>query len=152
MIVYLQRYTSIGTVGMPHLTTCDTSIDGHRIPKGTCVLTNMWSLHHDKSIFLDPAEFKPERFLTNEGDLIPRGSFPRNHLLPFKAGPRSCVGESFSTTRMFLIATNTVKVFHILPASTLEQQPSCHPEDYESRLTAIVPPYNVRFKLRQQES
>jgi cytochrome P450 len=37
----------------------------------TCqVFANVWYVHHDKEIWGDPWVFRPERFLSDNGDLV----------------------------------------------------------------------------------
>ena len=71
------RITSLGPLAIPHKTTVDTTLQGYNIPKNTTVLINLWSLHHDPEIWDDPNNFRPERFLDEEGNFVPpkRGSF-----------------------------------------------------------------------------
>ena len=37
----------------------------------------MWALHHDEKYFKDPWEFLPERFLDQNGDILPVDHFKR---------------------------------------------------------------------------
>ena len=37
--------------------------NGYHIPKGSIVIFNAWKFMHDKTVYKDPMEFKPERFL-----------------------------------------------------------------------------------------
>ncbi|KAL1309315.1 cytochrome P450 82A1-like isoform X2 [Arachis ipaensis] len=51
----------------------DCFVNGYYIPKGTQLVTNLWKIHTDPSIWSDPLEFKPERFLTTHKDVDVRG-------------------------------------------------------------------------------
>ena len=44
------RLSPIAALSVPHKTTVDTTLQGYSVPKGTTVLTNLWSLHHDPEI------------------------------------------------------------------------------------------------------
>jgi cytochrome P450 len=44
----------------------ETTIQGYKIPKGTFVLANFWALDNDHSLYDDPQDFKPERFLSQD--------------------------------------------------------------------------------------
>ena len=94
------RLSSIGPLSVPHKTTVDTTLQGYSIPKGTTVLTNLWSLHHDPEIWDDPDAFRPQRFLDEGGNFVPSKA---DHFLPFSAGRRACLGESLARLELFLL-------------------------------------------------
>ena len=102
-------------------------------------------MHHDETVFPEPSRFKPERFLTSKGKLILPGEHPRDHVMPFGAGVRACVGETLATTRIFLVITHLVQRFKILPKSSIEKQPSCHPHTFEYNTLLESLPYEARF-------
>lgn len=56
------------------------------LPKGSSVIIPVYSLHYDPEYFPEPEKFKPERFITEKGN-IRHGTY-----LPFGDGPRICVG------------------------------------------------------------
>lgn len=47
----------------------DVVMDGYRIPKETTVLMSVYDLHFDPKLFAEPDEFKPERFITENGEI-----------------------------------------------------------------------------------
>ncbi|KAJ7319208.1 hypothetical protein OS493_036371 [Desmophyllum pertusum] len=65
------RISSIAHLS-PRKTTVDTTLQGYDIPKGTTVLVNLWSLHHDPAIWDEPDDFRPERFLDEDGEHLAR--------------------------------------------------------------------------------
>jgi cytochrome P450 len=69
---------------------------GFRIPKGWLVRICLAEAHRNASIFPQPDQFKPERFL--------EAPPPQKQFLPFGAFRRSCIGESVVRTfgRQFL--------------------------------------------------
>ena len=67
----VSRFAAIVPLGIPHATSRDCQLAGVDLPKGTCILTNLWALHHDKGFWGDPWEFRPERFLNDQGQLLP---------------------------------------------------------------------------------
>ena len=46
---------------------------GHRVPKGTFVMVNLWSTSRDETMWPEPEEFRPQRFLTPDGTELQRG-------------------------------------------------------------------------------
>ncbi|RVW58370.1 Cytochrome P450 82C2 [Vitis vinifera] len=72
----------------------DCTMAGFHIQAGTRLLVNLWKLHKDPRIWLDPLEFQPEKFLTKHVDLDVRGQ--NFEFLPFGSGRRVCPGISFA--------------------------------------------------------
>lgn len=50
----------------------DEIVDGYLIPKGAFVIPNQWQLLHDESIYKNPMEFNPDRFLGVAAERDPR--------------------------------------------------------------------------------
>ena len=49
------------------------TLGGYYVKKGTRLITNLWKIHTDPCTWLDPMEFKPERFLTTHKDVDVKG-------------------------------------------------------------------------------
>ena len=130
------RLSSIGPLSVPHKTTVDTTLQGYSIPKGTTVLTNLWSLHHDPEIWDDPGTFRPERFLDEEGSFVPPKA---DHFLPFSAGRRVCLGESLARIELFLVLARLLHSFKF------ENPPGCDLPTLEPvvGLVLMPRPFNV---------
>ncbi|MED6146918.1 hypothetical protein PIB30_039234 [Stylosanthes scabra] len=79
----------------PRQSTETTIICGYEIPPKTSVLINLWSMGRDPKIWENPLEFRPERFLDEERQLLDlRGQ--NFQLLPFGTGRRMCPGASLA--------------------------------------------------------
>ena len=102
------RLSSLAPLAIPHKATVDTTLQGYNIPKETTVLINLWSLHHDPTIWDDPHSFIPERFLDNDGKFVPP---KQDRFLPFAAGRRACLGEPLARVELFLILARLLHSF-----------------------------------------
>ncbi|KAK4844119.1 hypothetical protein QYF36_016751 [Acer negundo] len=71
----------------------DCTISGYHVPAGTRLLFNLWKIHRDPSVWSEPCEFRPERFLTTHKDFYVRGH--NFEYMPFSSGRRICPGVSF---------------------------------------------------------
>ncbi|XP_076819384.1 cytochrome P450 2J3-like [Clavelina lepadiformis] len=107
------RVRTIAPLGLAHRTVEDTMLCGYNIPKGTQVTANIWALHHDPSIWSKPDEFRPERFLDDEGNFQ-----KPSHFLPFSTGFRHCMGKELAMMEYFFFLVTILQRFHLKPASS----------------------------------
>ncbi|TBU42969.1 cytochrome P450, partial [Dichomitus squalens] len=63
------RWRSVVPLAVPHFSIEEDVYMGYRIPKGSIVLSNIWSYSRDERYYPDPEAFRPERFLTEERKL-----------------------------------------------------------------------------------
>jgi len=70
---------------------------GYELPAGTDVLLSPYVIHRHPRFWQDPERFLPERFAEEA-----EGARPRYAYIPFVAGPRHCVGETFALYEMTL--------------------------------------------------
>nr|GMC57073.1 molybdenum cofactor sulfurase [Ipomoea batatas] len=82
---------------------------GYHVPAGTKLLVNVWKIHRDESIWPDPNEFKPERFLTTHKDIDVRGQ--HFELIPFGSGRRSCPGIQLSLQTLHISLATLLHCF-----------------------------------------
>jgi cytochrome P450 len=96
-------------------------LGGYAIPVGTTLLVLPWILHRDRRYFDDPGEFRPERWLDGLQGRLPRGAY-----LPFGAGPRLCIGQSFALMEASLILASVARRFRVdlEPGRTVTPFPS----------------------------
>jgi len=73
----------------------DIDLGGYRIPAGADVFFSPYAVHQDPANFADPNVFDPDRWLPERAHAISRHSY-----LPFGAGVRKCIGESFAYVEM----------------------------------------------------
>ncbi|XP_042039420.1 cytochrome P450 71A6-like [Salvia splendens] len=77
---------------VPHESTQDTKVLGYDIASGTRVMINAWAISRDPSLWKNPEEFRPDRFLETSTDF--RGL--HFEFTPFGAGRRGCPGVTFA--------------------------------------------------------
>ncbi|KAI0494548.1 hypothetical protein KFK09_024686 [Dendrobium nobile] len=99
------RLHPVAPMLVPRLAREDVVIDGYDIPAGTRILVNMFTIYRDPSIWEEPDEFRPERFLGLEIDV-------KGHdfeLLPFGSGRRMCPGY---TLGLRVIQSSLANILH----------------------------------------
>jgi len=72
-------------------------LGGYPVPAGTNVLLPLYLLHRHPRYWRDPERFWPERFAPEHEAERPRFAY-----MPFAAGPRHCIGETFAVYEMLL--------------------------------------------------
>ncbi|XP_004634958.1 vitamin D 25-hydroxylase [Octodon degus] len=102
------RFCNIVPLGIFHATSEDAVVRGYSIPKGTTVITNLYSVHFDDKYWRDPKVFCPERFLDSNGYFVKKEA-----LIPFSLGRRHCLGEQLARMEMFLFFTTLLQRFHL---------------------------------------
>ncbi len=125
---------------LQHATREDTELAGFQIKKGTTILPQASAVLSDPSIFPNPKQFDPTRFLTSDGSAVQK----TEELIPFSMGKRVCLGESLARAELFLIFTTMIQKFKFAPVNpnnlpTLEPSGSftLKTERYEVLVTEI---------------
>jgi len=72
-------------------------LGGYPVPAGTNVLLPLYLLHRHPRFWRNPEEFDPERFAPEHEAERPRFAY-----MPFAAGPRHCIGETFALYEMLV--------------------------------------------------
>ncbi|KAK6118994.1 hypothetical protein DH2020_047280 [Rehmannia glutinosa] len=94
---------------IPRSPAKSSTIGGYTIPKNSTVLINVWSIQRDPSIWDNPDEFKPERFLDDNGNLDFKGN--HFHYLPFGSGRRVCAGMPLAERMLIYLVASLVHSF-----------------------------------------
>ena len=89
----------------------DHEVEGVRIPAGTRLVINIRGLHRDPAAWGDDAAmFEPDRF--DDEDERHRFQF-----IPFLAGPKKCLGDTFAMTEMRLTIPTLLRRVRIRPTA-----------------------------------
>ncbi|KNE59344.1 hypothetical protein AMAG_03642 [Allomyces macrogynus ATCC 38327] len=92
----LRLYPSIPTIPQRVTITTATLHDGTSLPPGMRVVTSAMALHRSPELWGDDADlFRTERFMDVDSDKMHAGAHGFK-LVPFGAGQRVCLGQSFS--------------------------------------------------------
>lgn len=115
----------------------DVKIGPYTLPKETDVVISTYTLHRHEKHWHEAEKFNPERMFEEEKKK--RHSFS---YIPFGAGPRVCIGETFAYTEALSVLALIIKDFKISPLSQLEAEPE---------LSITMKPkngYKVKIELR----
>ncbi len=82
----------------------DDHVAGYRVPEGSLVMIAPYVLHRHRTLWDDPDHFDPDRFMPGRRETIDRFAY-----LPFGAGPRVCIGATFSLQEAVLVLARIVR-------------------------------------------
>jgi len=118
VIKEILRWRPAVPLGVPHAATEDDWYEDMFIPKGTICVPNAWHCNHDRSVFGEDAdEFRPERHLGEEGELLSgRLKADQGGHVSFGFGRRICVGKELALESLF------ITISRILWAAKLERK------------------------------
>lgn len=105
-----------------------------KVPRGSLVMVAPWVLHRHRLLWEDPEAFVPERFLPGNRDAIPRFAY-----LPFGAGPRVCIGQSFSIQEAVILLAHVVRAVRF-------RLPADHPPVTPLHRVTLRPEHGLRME------
>ncbi|KAH6925189.1 hypothetical protein HPB50_001548 [Hyalomma asiaticum] len=132
----MDRWKTATPLGVARECAEDIVADNVFIPKGTIVLPNIWAVHNEPSLWKDPGKFIPERYLTEDGQLVPQKP---EYLIPFSIGRRDCPGQTFAAMEIFLLVTFLLQKYRILPE---------HPSEIDLDSPDFALSHATKVKLR----
>ncbi len=112
----------------------DTQVGGYRISKNTNVVIPIFVMQRSENYHLNPLNFDPERFNTDEINKDHRS-------IPFSKGPRRCIGELFAMTEIKIIIKEVLKKYKL---EYLQELPV--PEAYVS----LRPETDIHLKITKR--
>ncbi len=90
----------------------DDLLGDYPIPGGTQLVINIRGIHRDPTHWNDPESFRPERFTPENNKARHKFAY-----LPFLAGPKKCIGDSFAMMEMRLVIPTLVQALNFTYAS-----------------------------------
>lgn len=104
MIGEIQRHASILNVTFWKINKELTYMGGHPVDSGAVVTAQLGALHVNDTIFKNPREFDPERFIRDDTLL--------QKVIPFGVGKRNCLGESLARSELYLVGASFFPKIH----------------------------------------
>ncbi|KAK5310120.1 hypothetical protein LTR93_012109 [Exophiala xenobiotica] len=146
------RWRTIAPMSFAHYAEEEDAYNSYRIPKGSIVTINTWSIHMDPFRYPEPEKFVPERFLNhplsaaayaNTSDVEARDHFS------YGGGRRICVGMHLAERSLFTLTARLLHTFDIKPA--LDNKGNEIPVDMNAVRTSLImapEPFQARFIVR----
>jgi len=89
------RLYPIAIGAFPRVVKQPMDIAGYGLEPGTVVVPSIYLAHHRSSVYPEPQQFRPERFLERQ--------YSPYEYLPFGGGDRRCIGSAFALFEMKLV-------------------------------------------------
>ncbi|BAY25802.1 cytochrome P450 [Calothrix sp. NIES-2100] len=118
---------------LPRVVQEPVELLGHPIEPGTVIVGGIYLTHRRESLYPNPEEFQPERFLDRQ--------FSPYEYMPFGAGVRRCIGEALAVFEMKLVLAT------ILSGYQLELE-SSQPEKAQRRGVTLAPANAVKMVIK----
>ncbi|KAL1825030.1 cytokinin hydroxylase [Daucus carota subsp. sativus] len=124
---------------LPRMAFEDYKLGDLHIPKGLSIWIPVLAIHHSEEIWgKDVNEFNPERFASKT--FAPG----RQYFMPFAAGPRNCVGQSFALMEAKIILGMLISKFSFNISQNYRHAPVI--------VLTLKPKYGVQICLKPLDS
>ncbi|KAI9199197.1 hypothetical protein LWI28_029238 [Acer negundo] len=141
------RFRPVSPLLVPHESVQDCTVNGFHIPNKSRIMINVWAIGRDASIWNDPDEFLPERFVGS--NIEPHGR--DFEILPFGSGRRACAGMQLGLTVVRLVLAQLVHCFDwelpdgILPTE-LDMTEEFGQVIFRAKHLLALPTYRLTYK------
>ncbi|HET9530396.1 MAG TPA: cytochrome P450 [Blastocatellia bacterium] len=117
----------------------ECEIAGYTVPRGRQLFFFPWVIHRDSRHFEDAEAFRPERWTDERIKRLPRCAY-----LPFSAGPRVCIGNSFAMMEAVLVLATVARRYRLElePGQAIEPWP----------VFTLRPKQGIRMAIEARES
>lgn len=118
---------------LPRMAFEEIKLGDLEIPKGLSIWIPVLAIHHSREIWGEDAnEFRPDRFAS-------KSFAPGRHFLPFAAGPRNCIGQSFALMEAKIILAMLISKFNFTISENYRHAPVV--------VLTIKPKYGVQVRV-----
>uniref|UniRef100_A0A1I7VX64 Cytochrome P450 2J6 n=1 Tax=Loa loa TaxID=7209 RepID=A0A1I7VX64_LOALO len=136
----IQRFANILPINLLRTVAEDFVMGKYYYPAGTLCIPQISIAMNDPTNFEKPKEFRPERFLEDDGFTLKK----YDAFFPFSIGKRQCLGESLAKAELFLIYANLMRHFRF---RTVPNKPNPSTKRLFG-LTTSPPPYKCLVERR----
>ncbi|KAJ4466766.1 cytochrome P450 [Lentinula aciculospora] len=148
IIKEVQRVHAPFWMATPHCTSEDFTYNDQFIPKGTAVILNCYTLHHNPERYEDPWSFNPDRYVGDKlscADSAKLANVMARDHWAFGAGRRICPGIQVAERELWLAISQLLWSFnfHALPEEPISL------EEYEGNSGRT--PVSFRLKLEPRD-
>ncbi|KAF7374554.1 O-methylsterigmatocystin oxidoreductase [Mycena sanguinolenta] len=140
------RWKPVAPLGVAHTSTADDVYNGYFIPKGTTVISNIWAMTRDESIYPEPERFNPDRFFTADGKLSDDET-----VLAFGFGRRICPGRHNADPTLWAAFVSILSTFNIAKAKDdTGKEIEIDPNSYSDSLFSHPLPFSCSIIPRSE--
>jgi cytochrome P450 len=125
----------------------DVELAGYTLQAGTTILISPYVIHRDPAYWVQPDTFCPERFLTEDGEVVPgalSGMGPNGAYVPFGGGPRVCIGTGFAMMELVIVTAILLREYEL--AIPLGEEPTKPQALITLRPEGSVVDLDIRFR------
>ncbi|KAI7852761.1 cytochrome P450 [Circinella umbellata] len=147
------RYRTTTNFGVPHVSTEAFEYNGYYIPEDSTIISSMYAMHRNPSVYPEPDKFDPERFMSNTRSMYSAANGPlenRDHY-NFGWGRRLCPGTHLAEVEMFNAFVSVFSKCTIEPTLNAQGEPEYPNIDDVKVGGVVVTPveHQVRFVPRK---
>ncbi|KAI9443617.1 cytochrome P450 [Lactarius indigo] len=141
LVKEVMRWHPVAPIAVPHRLIADDVYEGYFLPAGSIVIGNTWALLHDESVFPDPNQFRPERFLDPDVKLPDA---------VFGFGRRICPGRFMARSSMWITIASVLAAFEISPTTDDDGVPLIPEEDFTTGLISYPEAFACAIRPRSK--
>ncbi|TDL23203.1 cytochrome P450 [Rickenella mellea] len=138
------RWQLVLPLAVPHAAVNEDLYKGYRIPAGSIVIGNAWSMLQNEQIYRNASEFNPDRFMKNE-QLNPDIPHP---LAAFGFGRRICPGRHFAEASVWIAIVSILSVYNISKALDDSGREITPPVEYTTGMLSYPVPFKCMITPR----